>query len=438
MRFDTLADWLAWQETLHPTEMDLGLERVRRVWTELRGGESGWAPSFPVVTVAGTNGKGSTVAFVQSLLAAGGARTGTYTSPHLVRYNERIRIDGRPVADGPILAAFDRIDRARGDVTLTYFEFGTLAAMEVFREAAVDAAVFEVGIGGRLDAVNLFDADVAVVTPIDIDHVHWLGPDRESIGREKAGIFRPGRPAVVADRDPPASILAAAGRLGAPCFLLGRDFDAVAGADAGAGGGDAAEWTWRGPRGAGFLERLPAPALAGRFQRDNAAAALMALDALGRPPAPGAVRRGIAAARLAGRFQRLPGEVPVILDVAHNPHAARSLAATLRASRPAGREIAVAGLLGDKDVGGVVEAMAGIFDRWFVARPAAGARGGSAETLFRTVRERGGGAAVEACANVPSALLRARGAAGRGDRIVVFGSCYTVGEVLAANPGLPV
>ena len=418
MRFDTLAEWLAWQETIHPVEMDLGLSRTRMVYEALRGAG---APPFPIVTVAGTNGKGSTVAFVQALLTAAGARTGTYTSPHLVAYNERIRIDGRPVPDGAIMAAFDRIDRARSGVTLTYFEFGTLAAIEVFRTCAVEAAVLEVGIGGRLDAVNVFDAEVAVVTPIDIDHVRWLGPDRESIGREKAGIFRSGRPAVIADRDPPASLLAVAERIGAPCLRLGRDFDPVP-----AEGG----WSWQGP--SRRIDGLPAPPLAGRFQLDNASAALMALEAAGRLSDPAAARRGIAATRLAGRFQVLPGDVPIVLDVAHNPHAARSLAATLRASRTPGREVAVAGLLEDKDAAGVVEATAEIFDRWYVAQPA-GARGGSAESLARTVRARVRGAPVEVCGDVASALGRARDAVEPGDRIVVFGSCYTVGEVLAAG-----
>ena len=418
MRFDTLAEWLAWQETVHPIEMDLGLARARLVHEAL--GAAG-APPFPSVTVAGTNGKGSTVAFAQALLTAGGGRTGTYTSPHLVDYNERIRVDGKPVSDAAIMTAFDRIDRARGGVTLTYFEFGTLAAIEVFRRAAVDAAVLEVGIGGRLDAVNLFDADAAVITPIDIDHVRWLGPDRESIGREKAGIFRPGRPAVIADRDPPESLVAEAERIGSPCLLLGRDFDAVP-----AAGG----WRWQGPEGG--LEELPAPPLSGRFQLDNAAAALMALDAIGRLPTATSARRGIAATRLAGRFQVLSGEVPIVLDIAHNPHAARSLATTLRSSRTPGRELAVAGLLEDKDAAGVVEAMVEVFDRWYVARPA-GARGGSAERLARTVRGRVPGTPVEVCRDVPCALSRARGAARRGDRIVVFGSCYTVGEVLAAG-----
>ena len=420
MRFDTLAGWLAWQETIHPVEMDLGLSRTRMVYEALRGPG---APPFPIVTVAGTNGKGSTVAFAQALLTASGVRTGAYTSPHLVAYNERIRIDGRPAPDRAIMAAFDRIDRARGGVTLTYFEFGTLAAIEVFRAFAVEAAVLEVGIGGRLDAVNVFDADVAVVTPVDVDHVRWLGPDRESIGREKAGVFRPGRPAVIADRAPPASLVAAAERIGAPCLRLGRDFDPAPAAEGG--------WSWRGP--SRRIGGLPAPPLAGRFQLDNASAALMALDAAGRLPAPAAARRGIAATRLAGRFQVLPGDVPIVLDVAHNPHAARALAATLRASRTPGREIAVAGLLEDKDAAGVVEATADVFDRWYVAQPA-GARGGSAESLARIVRARAQGAPVEVCGGVAGALARAREAAAAGDRIVVFGSCYTVGEVLAAEP----
>ena len=418
MRFDTLADWLAWQETVHPVEMDLGLARTRLVSNALGGGNP---PPFPIVTVAGTNGKGSTVAFVQALLTRAGLRTGTYTSPHLVHYNERIRIDGEPAPDRLIMNAFDRIDRARGGVTLTYFEFGTLAAMDVFRADAVDAAVLEVGIGGRLDAVNVFDADVAVVTPIDIDHVRWLGPDRESIGREKAGIFRPGRPAVIADRDPPASLAIAAKRVGSPVLRIGRDFDARS-----SGSG----WSWWGPD--RRVEELPVPALAGRFQLDNAAAAIMALESIGRLPKPADVRRGIEGTRLAGRFQVLPGEVPIVLDIAHNPHAARSLAENLRTNPPVGRDIAVAGLLEDKDADGVVAAAADVFDRWYVARPA-GARGGSAEALARTVRGRAGDAPVEICRDVPGALDRARAAARAGDRIVVFGSCYTVGEVLESG-----
>lgn len=416
MRFDSLADWLAWQETVHPVEMDLGLARTRLVHEALGKGAS---PPFPIVTVAGTNGKGSTVAFAQSLLTASGARTGTYTSPHLVHYNERIRIDGEPVSDAAIMASFDRIERARGGISLTYFEFGTLAAIDVFRTAAVDAAVLEVGIGGRLDAVNVFDADVAVVTPIDIDHERWLGSDRESIGREKAGVLRPGRPAVFADRDPPNSLFAAAECLGAPVFRLGRDFDAE---PAGPG------WNWRG---AGRrLEDLPAPPLAGRFQLDNAASAIMALAAIERLPGPLAVRRAIAATRVLGRFQVIPGEVPVVLDIAHNPHAVRSLAGTLRESRTFGSDIAVAGLLEDKDADGVVDAAADVFSSWFLARPQ-GARGKPAEALAETVRARVQDVPVEVCDDVPNALRRARAAARRGDRIVVFGSCYTVGEVLA-------
>ena len=421
MRFDTLAQWLAWQETVHPVEMDLGLTRARLVHEALGCAAP---PPFLIVTVAGTNGKGSTVAFAQSLLTASGARTGTYTSPHLVHYNERIRIDGEPVPDPAIMTAFDRIDRARGGITLTYFEFGTLAAIDVFRTAGVDAAVLEVGIGGRLDAVNLFDADVAVVTPIDIDHVRWLGSDRESIGREKAGIFRPGRPAVIGDRDPPASLVGEAERLGAACLRLGRDFDVERAAS---------QWSWQGP--GRRLEGLPTPPLSGRFQLDNAASALMALDAAGSLPNASAARRGIAATRLSGRFQLVPGEIPVVLDIAHNPHAARSLAANLRASRPAGSEIAVAGLLEDKDAAGVVEAVEEVFSAWFVARPQA-ARGKPAEALARSVRARVRGAPVAACDDISDALRRARAAARRGDRIVVFGSCYTVGEVLATDAHL--
>lgn len=431
MRFDTLDEWLAWQETLHPVEMELKLDRVRRVQAALDGisAANGAAPAlpFPVLTVAGTNGKGSTVAFAQSLLTAAGVRTGTYTSPHLVRYNERICIDGVSVSDEVILDAFARLDEARGEETLTYFEFGTLAAVEIFRRAEVGAAVLEVGLGGRLDAVNLFDADVAVVTPIDIDHVRWLGSDRESIGREKAGIFRAERPAVIGDPSPPAILEAEACRLGAPCLRLGRDFDAE---EEEAQDG---QWRWRGP--GRSIGALPAPPLAGTFQRANAATALTALDALGLlPPDDELVRQGVAQTRCEGRFQVLPGDVPVVLDIAHNPHAARSLAATLRETKAGvpGREVAVAGMLGDKDAAGVVEALSGVFDEWFVARPA-GERGGAAEELAAFVRAREEGAPVTICADVPAAFRRAREQTSPGDRIVVFGSCHTVGEVLAAR-----
>ena len=244
MRFANLEGWLDWQESLHPDGMELGLERCREVLARLLWGEL----PFPVVTVAGTNGKGSTVAFIESILRAGGLRTGTYTSPHLVRYNERICIDGEASADTAISESFERLDRARGDLLLTYFEFGTLAAVDLFRRRAVDVAIMEVGIGGRLDAVNVFDPSVSVVAPIDIDHVKWLGGTRESIGEEKAGILRHGVPAVISDPSPPESLLMRARRIGAPVWRLGAEFSACRAAGA---------WVWRGPGGERL--RLPVP-----------------------------------------------------------------------------------------------------------------------------------------------------------------------------------
>jgi dihydrofolate synthase/folylpolyglutamate synthase len=417
MRFTTLDAWLAWQDTLHPRAIDLGLDRCRAVVDRLGGAE----PGFPLVTVAGTNGKGSTVAYLEAVLTAAGYRTGAYTSPHLVRYNERVRVAGAPVEDGPLCEAFDRIDRARGEVSLSYFEFGTLAAMEVFRRAALDVAVLEVGLGGRLDAVNVFDADVAVVTTIDLDHQEWLGPDRESIGREKAGILRPGRPAVCGDPDPPASLLAAAARLGAPLWLAGREFRAVAGAR---------DWTWQAGRRA--ETGLPLPALPGAFQLGNAATALTALECLAPRvtiPRP-AIERGVATAWLPGRLQVIPGPPERVLDVAHNPQAARALAAFLRARPCPGRTHALVGMLADKDLAGYVAGLAPAVDCWHVVT-LGGPRGASAERLAGVLAGAGLGDRVALYPEVTRAYRALLAQLTWRDRIVVSGSFHTVGPILA-------
>ena len=415
MRFPTLEQWLDWQETLHPSGMKLGLARVRAVVSRLE-----WSDRpFPVITVAGTNGKGSTVAILESILGAAGYRTGVYTSPHLVRYNERIRIGRREADDGSIVASFDRLDRTRGELLLTYFEFGTLAAVDLFRRAGVDVAVLEVGIGGRLDAVNVFDPDVSVITPIDIDHVKWLGPDRESIAREKAGVLRTGVPAIVSDREPPSSLLARARELGAPLYRLGEEFAAL---PSGAG------WRWRGP--GETIESLPRPSLFGEFQLDNAAAALMAVRCLpARPVDRDAMCAGLLDIGLRGRYERLGGSPLRILDTAHNPHAARSLASSLAADPCAGRTLAVVGMLGDKDHLGVLGALGGEVDAWYVGS-LGGPRGMSSAALAEVVRVVGGGP-VACYPSVAEAHAAAARAAGAEDRVVIFGSFHTVGEVLA-------
>lgn len=417
MRFQTLEQWLDWQETLHPSAIDLGLERPGNVLRAM-GLES---PQYTVITVAGTNGKGSSVAMLESILLAAGYRVGCYTSPHLLRYNERIRINGKPVADAAICEAFERIDQARRDTSLTYFEFGTLAAFELFAHAELDVAVLEVGLGGRLDAVNLLDADVALVTAIDVDHAAWLGDDREAIGREKAGIFRAGHPAVCSDPHPPRSLLEHATELGAPISLLGRDFRYRQ---------DGEYWSWLGAR---ALMPLPLPALRGQFQLQNAAGVVQVLELLsGRLPVSlQHLRQGLLAVNLPGRFQILPGEVPLIVDVAHNPQAAASLATNLKQMPLAGKTRAVVAMLADKDLAAVVRELIPVVDNWYVAGLNVW-RGCDAAALA-TVVEAQSNTAPRVFESVDDALQQARGEAQAGDRIVVFGSFYTVAAALVAR-----
>lgn len=417
MRFQTLAEWLAWQETLHPKAIDLGLERVRAVAERM----GVLTPSHTVITVAGTNGKGSSVAMLESILSCAGLRVGTYTSPHLWRYNERIRIERLSVEDAAIIDAFERIDTARGDISLSYFEFGTLAALDILQQAELDVAVLEVGLGGRLDAVNILDADCALVTGIGIDHVEWLGSDRESIGREKGGIFRAGRPAVCSDPRPPASLREAARERGAVWYGLDEQFGYAAAADG---------WSWWGPD--ARLESLPLPALHGPFQMQNAAGVLMALHALGArlPLTVQAIRDGLSQVRIAGRFDIVPGAVEEIYDVAHNPHGATALAVALAARPCAGRTLAVCAMLADKDASGVATALAEQVQVWHLAG-LDNQRGQSAQALAARMPLP---VAPRLHADPASALAAARADARPGDRIVIFGSFHTIAELLP--PGL--
>jgi dihydrofolate synthase/folylpolyglutamate synthase len=406
----SLQDWLAFIERQHPASIALGLERVAQVLARLNAGIS-----FPVITVGGTNGKGSTCAMLESMLRAAGYRTALYTSPHLVRYNERVRIGGIEAGDDELSEAFAAVEASRGATPLTYFEFGTLAALWLFSRAQIEAAILEVGLGGRLDAVNVVDADCAVLTSVAIDHVDYLGADREAIGREKAGIFRRGRPAVVADPRPPRSVLQAQAQL----LLINRDFGYAE---------QERQWSYWGPGGRrGGLEY---PALRGRVQLRNAAAALCALETLRDrlPLAMQEARRGLAEVTLPGRFQVLPGRPQVILDVAHNVEAARTLADNLAVSAFAPETIAVCGMLRDKDIGGVLRELAPRITRWHLAS-LPGARGAAAEVLETSLREVNASGRVDKHVSVQDAFAAALGSAGENDKIVVFGSFLTVGEV---------
>ena len=416
MRFDTLQEWLSWQEQLHPNPIDLGLERSRRVLESLGLAK----PPYRMLTVGGTNGKGSSVAFAEAMLRAGGYRVGAYTSPHILRYTERIRVEGQDVSDAELCASFERIERVRGEMSLTYFEFGTLAAFDILAQRGVEVAVLEVGLGGRLDAVNAVDPDAALVASVGLDHQDWLGPDRESIGYEKAGIYRRGRPAIYGDREPPASLLQHAGSIGARLQLLGRDFDWRE---------EGGRWTWRGRN--AVLRDLPGPALPGRIQYDNASAVIAALKSIEDllPLTEQAVREGLTNAAVPARFQRMPGEVECIFDVAHNPDAARVLALNLEDMPAAGRTFGVMGMFRDKAAEEVARALAPRLDRWYLGG-IEGARGQNAKDLGRRVRAALPGAAIGEYATVPDAYAAARQKATAGDRIVVFGSFQTVAAIL--------
>ena len=415
----SLEQWLAYQSQVHPQAIDLGLERLRQVLDRL-----GWrGPQVPVITVAGTNGKGSVSGYCAAILAAAGHRVGTFTSPHLRDYRERIVIDGRWVSGPELVSAFERIEAARGEVRLTFFEFNTLAALLVFEAAQLDAWVLEIGMGGRLDAVNVIDPDVAVVVSIGLDHQEYLGTSLEAIAREKAGIFRHRRPAVLGSTDMPGVVEETARGLGAPLKRLGSEYSYVR---------EGAGWHYHGSR--WNLTHLPAPALIGETQYANAATALAALEEIdARLPIPAAaVALGLERVRLTARFQVIPparrGAPTWILDVAHNPAAARVLARNLRDRPSAGRTLAVCGILTDKDAAGVAAELRGCVDAWWCVSTE-GERGRSGVALAETVR-REVAAPVAAAGSTAAGCAAALGHAKPDDRILVFGSFHTVGPAL--------
>ncbi len=439
---NTLADWLTYLGSLHPKTIALGLERVAQVRQRLN-----LQPDFPIIVVGGTNGKGSVCAMLESMLHAAGYRVGCYTSPHLLRYNERVRIAKKQVSDAELCASFAQIEQVRkprqlesggltpsptlprrervqsSEIPLTYFEFGTLAAMQCFIEHKVEVAILEVGLGGRLDAVNVFDNDCAVIASVDIDHTDYLGDTREQIAFEKAGIFRAGRVAICADSDVPLAMAEHAEKIGAQLWRIGSEFSFTP---------HQGQWDYRSK--VNTRNALPYPALRGAFQLHNACAALAALDVLKDrlPVSMEAVRRGLGEVQLAGRFQFVPGKPTLIMDVAHNPHAARSLAQNLAGLPPCPHTYAVFAMLKDKDMAGVVAALDPHIDIWLAAGidTPRGATPEKLEQVLQQCRVRG---EIKICKNISDALRYAYNAAGENDRIIVFGSFYTVAEVMAAR-----
>jgi dihydrofolate synthase / folylpolyglutamate synthase len=410
----SLADWLELQQKSHASAIDLDLTRVRGVAQRMNL----LPPACRVITVAGTNGKGSTVAYLDALFRAAGKRAGRFTSPHLMRYNERICVDGVEAGDQELIAAFEQVDAARGETTLTFFEYNTLAALEVFAKRAVEVAILEVGLGGRLDATNIVDADVGVVSSIGLDHVDWLGDSIEQIGREKAGIFRSGRPAVLGNASMPASVWQVIDAIGARAVAPGRDYHIRAHGD---------RWDFDSER--LTLRDLPLPSMDGAHQVGNAAAALAAIvygefDVTLTPEHVARVLRNV---YVPGRFQRIPGDVEWILDVAHNVPAAETLRDNLRRLPHARRTFAICGILGDKDIRGITAALAPEVDVWILAT-LAGPRAVSAEQIAEQLPANA--SVLARAADVAGACLLARTSARPRDRVLVFGSFLTVGPAL--------
>ncbi len=408
---DTLDSWLQHIERIHPKTIEMGLDRLETVRKRLD-----LSPKFRIITVGGTNGKGSTCAMLESILFHAGYRVGCYTSPHLLEFGERIRINRMQAIDNAIVRAFSRVEKARGDVQLTYFEFTTLAAVLLFSEAELDVAILEVGLGGRLDAVNLFDSDCAVITGIDFDHMDYLGETREAIGFEKAGILRAGKPGICADRDPPSSVMEHARNTGAQLLRIGHEFDFAR-----HGNG----WDFHGKT---ARLGLPMPSLQGEFQLSNASASLAALDAMNLSVSIDAIREGLADLALPGRFQILKTRPEVILDVAHNPQAARALASNLRRNPPKGRTIAIFGMLADKDIEGVVEEMKDVVDEWLLAMLDV-PRGASMEKMQSAFSN-----PHPFFSSVIDAWHHACAICAENDRILIFGSFYTVADFMGSIP----
>ena len=410
-----LAAWLDYIEALHPKSIAMGLDRVNVVKQRLN-----LNPQFPIVIVAGTNGKGSTCAMLEHIYHAAGYSVGSYSSPHLLRYNERVRLNSQEVSDEDLVKAFVAVEQARQDTELTYFEYGTLAAVWHLMQKQVDVAILEVGLGGRLDAVNVFEPDSTIVTSIDLDHMEFLGDTRECIGAEKAGVFRANIPAICGDENPPNSLIEYANRIGAPLKLIGRDFKVEA---------DKESWAYRADQFS--IEHMPMPALIGDFQLNNAACVLTTIQSLQHllPVQVDAIETGLKTVKLAGRFQSWSNNPDIILDVAHNPHAAKSLAINLKQSRHQGKTIAVFAMLADKDITGVIQALSSEIDAWYVAT-IDNIRGAAASSLSKMILDTLPSAEVKIFNQVVDAFHQACIDANENDRIITLGSFFTVAEVM--------
>ena len=446
MRFNNLNDWLTWQESLNPREIELGLERVSAV-----SKQAGHTSTFncPLITVAGTNGKGSVVAMLEAMAMSAGLNVCSYTSPHLFQYNERIKINSQPVSDDELCAAFERLDQARGDYPLTYFEFGTLAAIDLFYKQQLDLVILEVGLGGRLDAVNIMDADVSILTSVAIDHIDWLGDDRETIGYEKAGVFRSGKPVICGDRKVPSSVSSYAEQLDCELKQLGRDYDISVNETTG---------QWHLHSAIADLSDIDAPSLSGYFQYENAAAALMALltlkakgllaSAQSNNSFEDAIIDGLQSIKLSGRFQKV-NELPLVLvDVAHNLQAAQALVSQLKATRSdTTKTWAILAMLSDKDVNGVIEQVSSEIDHWCFAGLESVSRGMSVNDFSILLPDIlisndliGKTKATNQCKMFPAVAMQASSVTAacekvltmvnEGDRIIIFGSFYTVAEAM--------
>ncbi|MDD5579003.1 MAG: bifunctional tetrahydrofolate synthase/dihydrofolate synthase [Methylobacter sp.] len=417
MRFNSLEGWLKWQESLHPLAIDLGLERAAKVFGELN-------PDYvkpPTITVGGTNGKGSCIAYLEAIYKAQGYRVGAYTSPHILQYNERIKIDGKPVSDELICEAFARIEAVRNNMSLSYFEFGTLAALDIFCRSGLDVQLLEVGLGGRLDAVNIIDPDVAVIASIGIDHVEWLGETREAIGREKSGIFRAATPAIVGDLEPPESVLQSAIDKQALLYCIGKDFGYKK---------QSTRWNWfcNGRQ----IKQLPEPGLKGEHQYRNASSVILAVNQLAQtlPVSDASIRQGLENVHLAGRFQLIDGKIPVLLDVGHNPQAVRTLVEYLIKTFPDKRVHAIFSMMRDKDIAGVLEIMNPVVHDWFFApltNPRAATESLMRETFLRSAVRN----IFFGFAGFSEAFDAARKQSQEGDLLLVFGSFFLVSEYLA-------
>jgi dihydrofolate synthase / folylpolyglutamate synthase len=411
----TASEWLAYIEALHPKSIAMGLDRVQAVADKLQ-----LKPNFPIIAVAGTNGKGSVCAMLSQIYAQAGYSVGCYTSPHLVRYNERVCINNQTISDDDLCNAFAAVEAARGDIALTYFEMGTLAAMWHFCRADLDVCILEVGLGGRLDAVNIFEPTCAIVTSIDLDHMEYLGDTREKIGFEKAGVFRANKLAICGDDNPPQSLLDYAKKIGANLALIKRDFQVSKTTDG-----------WQYSADNGKLQ-LPKLGLTGDFQLNNAACVMCAVLHLNQilPTTQANIHAAFRAVKLTGRFQQIHTNPSIIVDVAHNPHAAKSLAHNLQTSPCTGRTLAVFAMLRDKDIEGVISALTAHIDAWYVADNDS-VRGAKAVDLQHFLLKQVNNAPIQLHANVAAALTSACKDAAKNDRIIVFGSFYTVADAIA-------